>query len=495
MKLNKQVCNIPIRETGFCWHKSVRSLSTITLGLLGSLGLIIPANAQVSVTGGTAVFNNSRIFVPDSGNVNPLTEVYDGSTPDRILIRTSQGNIPLNAIFRTSVLPSLNVPPGGTPQVGNTGTVLGTLTFRGFTASGEPGFFNNIPTELNFQITSGNFSGSQRFTKYQTRPFSLTDIGAVSTQTTSATTARTTGVVAVQFQPGRNRPQAQPFGNSIVPAFFYNTAIPGNSFSANFTAHLRSGNIQIPNPPGFNGNATTNQTPNQTRESVNNGTPSVVFVPIFNYGWLPPTILGTTQGVPIMPTTILVGIFRFVSIPSGFWYDPPLAEAFEFEMTPSPQPVGLTSRVFPGMTGTEISSDSVFTAISGFPQGVDADDRFTVSVDGVELGEFGPGDVLNFKDYQEQLGERLVNEEGVLNFKVSAIAPGVDATNELGFPIKLEFSTPTASFEMKAQGEGLEDSSASAFRLPEQVETSLQEKFNRDRAIPLTQNWELSEAQ
>lgn len=454
------------------------------LGIASSLTLTLAsaASAQIQVTGGTAVFTDTRIFVPDPGGANPLTEVFEGSTPSRILIRTTQGNIPLNAIFQSSILPAIDVRPGGIPAVGDTGNVLGTLTFRGFTAAGEPGLYTNIPTELDFQITSGNFSTARPYTKYQTEPLLLTETGTVSTPTTFTTVSRTTPVVAVQFQRGSNSPTSRIIEGRTIPASAFATDIPGNSFSSDFRVSLTGGSISIPNPPGFNANATVTQTPRETGERVNNDTPSTVFIPVFvTFGSIPTGITGNTQGVPVMPGTIVVGIFTFNSVPSGRWFDPPMAESFEFAMTPSPQPVGLTSRVFPGVTGTKISSDSVFTAISGFPEGVDRDDRFTVSVDGVLLGEFGPGDVLQFSDYRDKLGDRLVNGEGVAEFTIGAIDPGVNPADPRAFPIKLEFSTPTASFEMRARGEGLENTSMSSFRLSEEVEAKLREKFEAAR--------------
>jgi hypothetical protein len=60
-----------------------------------------------------------------------------------------------------------------------------------------------------------------------------------------------------------------------------------------------------------------------------------------------------------------------------------------------------------GMTGVGQADDSVFTRISGFPIDVDADDTFVVSVDGIVLGEFSPGDTLRFSDYADALGDRL----------------------------------------------------------------------------------------
>jgi hypothetical protein len=126
-----------------------------------------------------------------------------------------------------------------------------------------------------------------------------------------------------------------------------------------------------------------------------------------------------------------------------------MADGFEYEMTARDVPVGVASRVFPGMTGVGQANDSVFTAISGFPTGVDDDDTFIVAVDDIVLGEFSPGETLRFSDYQDVLGDRLENG-GVRKFVISGITPAVDSSDPLAFPLRLDFNTNTASFEMRA---------------------------------------------
>ncbi|MDA0266689.1 MAG: hypothetical protein O3A14_06930 [Cyanobacteria bacterium] len=158
---------------------------------------------------------------------------------------------------------------------------------------------------------------------------------------------------------------------------------------------------------------------------------------------------GFDQFSPILPRFIFIGIFVFNNVPSGRWVDPPSADGFEYEMAARDIPVGVPSRVFPGMTGVGQADDSVFTRISGFPINVDADDTFVVSVDGTVLGEFNPGDTLRFTDYAELLGDRLV-DGGVRKFTISEINPAVDSSNPVAFPLQLEFNTNTASFEMRA---------------------------------------------
>jgi hypothetical protein len=158
---------------------------------------------------------------------------------------------------------------------------------------------------------------------------------------------------------------------------------------------------------------------------------------------------GGDQFSPILPRFVFIGIFVFTNVPSGRWVDPPMADGFEYEMTARDVPVGTPSRVFPGMTGVGQADDSVFTRISGFPIDVDADDTFVVSVDGIVLGEFSPGDTLRFSDYADALGDRLV-DGGVRKFTISEINPAVNTRDPIAFPLQLDFNTNTASFEMRA---------------------------------------------
>ena len=128
---------------------------------------------------------------------------------------------------------------------------------------------------------------------------------------------------------------------------------------------------------------------------------------------------GSSQDNPILPFEVEAGVFRFFDVERGVWVDPPLAFGFEYTMT----------------------SGSLFTEILDFPIGIDADDLFTVTVGDTVLGEFGTGDSV---DFTALLGG------GVSSFKVTGIDPLVDGSDPTAFPLRLDFNTPTASFEMVA---------------------------------------------
>ncbi|NEP14925.1 MAG: hypothetical protein F6K14_33060 [Symploca sp. SIO2C1] len=464
--------------------QSIRAACGLTITGSIVLALATTAYAQsdsIPVTGGRAIFNNTQIFVPVPNNIDPRSVVFTGRTPDSIFIRTSQGNIPLNAIFQATTLPILDTTADGIPSIGDRGGVFGNLTFRGFTAAGEPGLFTNIPTELNFQINSGNFSAvAQPFTQYQTPPTTFTQVGTISTPTSFTVVTRTIPVVTVQFQPGTNPPQSLP----TFPASLFNTDIPGNSYDASFNAQITDGSVSLPTPPGFNPTGTPTGNQNNSTVGFNNpNTAPTVFIDrSINININISNSTGITQFSPVLPVVFFPGSFTFINVRSGWWCDPPIAEGFEYEMIPRDMPIGLTSRVFPGMTGQDTASDAIFTKISGFPEAVDQDDRFTVAVEGKVLGEFGPGETLDFGDYQEELGDLLVNGEGVKKFTISAIDPGVDAADPEAFPLRLEFNTPTASFEMRAietqQAAIAEDATEPVAIFPEEAEILLENSSN-----------------
>lgn len=447
-----------------------RRVSTIVglSALAAGWGWVPGAIAQdsIPVTGGDINFSNAQIYVPNAGDSGAT--IINGVTPDSFLIRTSQGDIPMNAAFDPQILPSLSTAPGAVPAVGDTGTIKGSLSFVGFTADGLQGFYSNIPADLNFQVTEASFTDLGAFNRYDTEPFDLIRFGSISTPVSFTSVTVTDPVVGVQYQPDGTPPEDQVLLGENIPASAYQLTSDGLSYQGPIAADLTGGEVFIPPNIGLgNGDPDTAiSTPNIVTPAEAVTLVGFTSIFVFPISTVPiGTALGEGQGTPVMPTTdgdgdsaflppvpdASFGVFVFVMVPSGLWFDPPTAEAFAFEMQPAPQPLGLGSRVFPGLTGRR-EQTSLFTQISGLPEGIDADDRFTVSVGDVVLGEFTAQQTVDFRQYRQQLGDLLVNGEGVESFVVSGIEPGVDPNNSRAFPIKLDFNTPTASFEMKAQG-------------------------------------------
>lgn len=132
---------------------------------------------------------------------------------------------------------------------------------------------------------------------------------------------------------------------------------------------------------------------------------------------------GSSQQNPIMPNVTLPNRWEFTDVPRRTWSDPPTAYGFRYEMT----------------------SDSVFTQILDFPTGFTK--PFTVLVKDVILGEFTAGNNVNFGNYSTLLGNLLIGN-GVKQFSVTGL--NVDPSNPGVFPIKLDFNTETANFNMHA---------------------------------------------
>ncbi|WP_449420389.1 hypothetical protein [Phormidium nigroviride] len=132
---------------------------------------------------------------------------------------------------------------------------------------------------------------------------------------------------------------------------------------------------------------------------------------------------GSSQQNPIMPNVTLPNMWEFTDVPRRTWSDPPTAYGFRYEMT----------------------SDSVFTQILDFPTGFTK--PFTVLVKDVILGKFTAGNSVNFSNYSTLLGNLIVGN-GVKEFSITGL--NVDPSNPAAFPIKLDFNTETANFNMHA---------------------------------------------
>jgi hypothetical protein len=137
---------------------------------------------------------------------------------------------------------------------------------------------------------------------------------------------------------------------------------------------------------------------------------------------------GDSQLNPLMPDSGTTGkngtLWSFINTSGRAWYDPVVAEGFNFKMT----------------------SNSLFTEIMNFPANFTK--PFILTVKDIVLGEFTAGDKVKFSDYSAQLGSLLQGGSGVNEFTIKGI--NVDASSPTAFPIKLDFSTDTASFDMIA---------------------------------------------
>jgi hypothetical protein len=132
---------------------------------------------------------------------------------------------------------------------------------------------------------------------------------------------------------------------------------------------------------------------------------------------------GSSQTTPILPTPIEPQPGQppgsaggsFSGVPSGRWYDPPLAQGYTFTAT-----------------GT-----ALFKTIMAFPSGIQG--SYHVTTEGATYGPFTPEQSVNLQ---------ALRGHGVSSFVLKGIKPFVDATSPVAFPIMLDFTEATADFTM-----------------------------------------------
>ncbi|WP_016872882.1 hypothetical protein ACF3DV_28440 [Chlorogloeopsis fritschii PCC 9212] len=127
-------------------------------------------------------------------------------------------------------------------------------------------------------------------------------------------------------------------------------------------------------------------------------------------------IPGRTQDDPILPDEREGNWQLFRNVPGCRWYDPHTTYGFEFQAL----------------------DDTLFTEILDFPIG--DDNRFTVSVGDTIVGEFSPGESLDFVS---------LFGHGISNFKITDIDSLFGSTQETAFPIQLAFNDRIGSFKMR----------------------------------------------
>jgi hypothetical protein len=126
---------------------------------------------------------------------------------------------------------------------------------------------------------------------------------------------------------------------------------------------------------------------------------------------------GSSSAFPVMPTSTGGGRLSFRAVATGAWVDPPTSEGYRYVM----------------------ANNSLFTKIVNFPTGFAQ--PFTVSVGGKVVGQFKPGDSVDFSK---------LPGGGVKEFTVTGITPLTDPDDPTAFPLQLAFNTEKADFTMEA---------------------------------------------
>jgi murein DD-endopeptidase MepM/ murein hydrolase activator NlpD len=149
---------------------------------------------------------------------------------------------------------------------------------------------------------------------------------------------------------------------------------------------------------------------------VTRGEISKFLVNSFNE-YVNPSQTGANQNSALQPTNIVNNWKTFFDVKSSLWYDPPTTHGFEFDAI----------------------GDTKFSDVLNFPSGIDANNQFALFAGGSYLGEYSPGDSV---DFNSLLGKNISN------FTITGIDP-IEG-NQTDFPIQLAFNNETGSFRMRA---------------------------------------------
>ena len=324
--------------------------SGLGLGLAGSLAIVAsaPAQADVVVTGGSINFQGAKIFVPTSTG---QADIYNGSAAAQIVttpVIVQQGALRVQGLVNNNILPQLNTTPGAVPAVGSTGQWQPTVSFVGLSASGEPTLFLNLPTNLNFQVNSLTPGVSSPISRYETQPFVLSQTGVGVNASSFGGVERLTPVVLVDYS-------SSPLTSISGAAVNSSATRPGASYSPTaFTAAITGGTITT--PAGFtfgSPGSSSSSSIGSTSTSPNSGNNGSTFSTSATF--IRPFALNTTTIVFI---TYSPTLDRPVQVQAGNNSQSGSNEGDRVTYTDtqtnqSYTPVGLPSRVFPGLIGLQ----------------------------------------------------------------------------------------------------------------------------------------------
>lgn len=234
-------------------------LFPMSLGLL-IVGLSQPAQAQriqqVPIINGRGSFINTRFMSPNTGVIfNQSTNQPTGQT-DRtgvfyqnndvraLMLRTQLGDVPMNARFDTTLLPTVNNALNRPPEIGDQTVIQGRLTFkipRSDTFGGIS--LQRVPASLNATITNVNvLSNPTPISELIARDYVFREVGVVDVSNTRIEVTRTTPVDVVQYSES-GRPRDVTVAGTTVPRREFQEVRDGSSYRVNTDFAITGGTV------------------------------------------------------------------------------------------------------------------------------------------------------------------------------------------------------------------------------------------------------------
>ncbi len=352
--------------------------------LLFSSGLLLagsmPALAQqVPITGGSGRFVGARFMSPTTGTVfDRATDrptgtdnrgtLYGGTDVQSAIIRTQLGDIPTNARIETTINPQVNNAFNRPVVVGDRTEIPVRISFRLQSPNGGSVFFNRLPARLNATFTEVPTATGTAIREYISPNYLFTEVGRVSAADTTAVVQRETAVNVVQYTTGT--PQDTTIANRAIPAADFTQYREGTTYTGNYKFDITGGNAGSINTTFFTNAQGSQPTPT-------GGTPPTA--PLIsdskvNYVILRPEPLPTTPPKPnndykVYGTTVVYISTQKIDNPVlgndirvayNTGYDDKGSRSnckcqgdvvFIDQQNKLYVPVGVPSRVFPGMMG------------------------------------------------------------------------------------------------------------------------------------------------
>jgi hypothetical protein len=225
--------------------------------LLLSSGLLLagtmPALAQqVPITGGSGRFEGARFMSPTTGAIfDRATDRPTGTTDNRgifyqnanvqsAIIRTQLGNIPTNARIETTISPIVNNAINRPVAVGDRTEISVRLSFRLQGPNGGSVFFNRLPAVINATFTEVPTATGITLREYTSPNYLFTEVGRVNTANTTAIVQRETVVNIVQYTNGE--PRDATVANRTIPGADFTQYREGSTTTGDYKFDITGGN-------------------------------------------------------------------------------------------------------------------------------------------------------------------------------------------------------------------------------------------------------------